>query len=152
MNSGVSVSSVCKYAKGVLCIYDYLLQKWLGSFLLFAMRIWMAKIYFFSSIHSIKAWDSALTLFQYEYNVPFIPYQFAAYSATSIEFFGSILIVIGLMTRLAAIPMLMMVLVIQFTYLDFKEHYYWMMLFSAIIAFGPGKLSIDHFIRKKFDR
>ncbi len=59
---------------------------------------------------------------------------------------------LGLGARLATLPMLAMVAVIQFTYDNNMEHFYWAMLLATILCFGPGKLALDHFIRARFIR
>ena len=67
-----------------------------------------------------------------------------------------VLLVIGLATRFAAVPLLAMALVIQFVLgasnpaYDHITHYYWMILLTVIIIRGPGPLSIDHLIGRKF--
>lgn len=138
---------------GCLCWFSRsLLPIWLGSFLLLAMRLWMANIFFYSGLSKLDAWEGALNLFQYEYKVPLVSYQFAAYSATFFEVIGSLLLVLGLMTRLISIPLFVMVLVIQFTYLDLKEHFYWMFLFGTLLCFGGGRFSVDALIAKSYHR
>lgn len=114
--------------------------------LIFIMRFWMARIFWYSGLTKISSWQSTIALFRHEYQVPFIPPELAAYMATSVELICSVLLVCGLMTRLAAIPMIIMTLVIQFTYLDLREHYYWLMILSTILFYGPGKLSLDYFM------
>jgi len=81
--------------------------------------------------------------------VPVVPFELAALSSTCVELTTPVLLIIGLMTRLAVLPMLGMTLVIQFTYLNSQEHIYWMLLLGILICQGPGKLSIDYMIRKK---
>lgn len=111
--------------------------------LIFTMRFWMARIFWYSGLTKISSWDTTIALFRHEYRVPLISADLAAYMATSAELICPILLVVGFMTRIATIPMIIMTLVIQFTYLDLREHYYWLMLLSAILFYGPGKMSID---------
>lgn len=117
--------------------------------LIFIMRFWMARIFWYSGLTKISSWQTTIALFSQEYKVPLISPDIAAYMATSTELVCSVLLVCGFMTRLATIPMIIMTLVIQFTYLDLREHYYWLMLLSTILFYGPGKLSIDYFIVHK---
>ena len=116
--------------------------------LVFFMRFWMAKIFWYSGLTKIDSWQSTVYLFQYEYAVPIIPAELAAAMATATELSAPILLLLGFMTRLAAIPMLIMTAVIQFTYLDLIVHLYWAILLGTIILYGPGKYSIDHLFCK----
>ena len=51
--------------------------------------------------------------------------------------------------------MLAMTLVIQFVVgaadpaFHVIEHYYWMLLLGAVIVFGPGALSLDHWLARR---
>ena len=119
------------------------------SVLLLVMRLWMANAFWKSGLTKIADWDKTVWLFANEYQTPVLPPEAAAFFATAIELCCPILLVLGLMTRLATIPMLCMVAVIQFTYLSHVDHAHWAMLLCAILFFGPGKFSLDHFIQKK---
>ncbi len=125
------------------CCFTYCASKYLFSLLVLFMRVWMAKIFFYSGLSKLSSWDTTLLLFKHEYMVPIIPPEIAALMATATELTAPILLVIGFMSRLAAIPMLCMVAVIQFTYLDLIEHLYWAVLLGTIILYGPGRLSLD---------
>lgn len=116
---------------------------WLG------IRIWIAYVFFKSGLTKIDEFDATLFLFEYEYNVPFIPPYFAAVSATFFELVCPILLVLGVATRFAALPLLVMTAVIQFTYQEHVQHIYWAIILSGLLLHGAGKLSIDHFIHKK---
>jgi putative oxidoreductase len=116
------------------------------------MRFWMAKIFWYSGLTKISSWQSTVFLFKEEYKVPVLPPEIAAYFATSFELACPVLLVFGLATRLATLPMLAMTAVIQFTYLDLIDHRYWAMLLALILFYGPGTLSLDHLISRKFAR
>jgi uncharacterized membrane protein YphA (DoxX/SURF4 family) len=122
-------------------------QKYLFSFLILFMRMWMAQVFWYSGLTKISSWESTLYLFKHEYKVPFISPEIAALLGTGIELSTPVLLVIGFMTRLAAVPMLFMTAVIEFTYLNLVDHMYWAILLGVIILYGPGLLSIDHLIR-----
>jgi len=112
------------------------------------MRIWIARIFWYSGLNKISSWKSTIYLFKYEYAVPIIPVDIAAIMATGIELSMPIFLLVGFMTRLAAIPLLCMTAVIQFTYLDLTEHLYWALLLGTIIFYGPGRYSIDRLLHK----
>jgi len=65
-----------------------------------------------------------------------------------------ILLVIGLATRFSAFGLLIMTGVIQLVVPEGWANFHlpWAALAMAIIALGPGPLSLDHFITKRFQR
>jgi len=95
--------------------------------------------------------DSTKLLFEYEYDLPLIPADLAAYLATFGEFFLSLLVLFGLFTRLGALGLLVMTAVIQL--LVYPEAYSLHILWAAALLYvlkdGPGKLSLDFFLTKK---
>ena len=129
-----------------------ILEKMGMPMLILFIRFWIAKIFWYSGLTKISSWQSTIYLFQYEYKVPVINPELAAYFATTFELACPVLFVIGLCTRLATLPMLAMTVVIQLTYLDLIEHYYWGMLLTLILFYGPGKLSLDNLLYRKFSK
>ena len=95
--------------------------------------------------------DSTFFLFQDEFRLPFIPPVPAAYMATIAEHLFPVLLVIGLASRLSAAALLGMTLVIQtFVYPDaYVTHGLWAIALLYIILNGPGRLSLDHLIRRR---
>jgi len=98
---------------------------------------------------NLKFWavtDSTFTLFQYEYALPVLPPELAAYMATFAEFFLSLAILFGLFTRLGALGLLLMTAVIQvFVYPEaWNVHILWAALLLYLIRYGAGTLSLDH--------
>ena len=98
---------------------------------------------------NLKFWsvtDSTFTLFEYEYALPVLPPELAAYLATFAEFFLSLAILFGVFTRLGALGLLIMTGVIQvFVYPDaWNVHLLWAALLLYLIRYGAGTLSLDH--------
>lgn len=120
----------------------------LQALLLLTMRLWMADIFWKSGLTKIMDWDKTISLFAEEYKVPVLPPELAAFMATAVELSCPILLVLGLGTRLAMLPMLCMVAVIQMTYPN-PEHLYWAMLLVTLLCFGSGKISVDYWLAKK---
>jgi putative oxidoreductase len=125
------------------------LETYIGPLLFFFIRIWMAQIFWYSGLSKIQTWDTTILLFQNEYKVPLLSPEIAAYLAAGTELSCPILLVIGFAARLAVIPMLIMTAVIQSTYQCSYEHLYWAILLGFILCYGPNKISVDYFFRRK---
>lgn len=95
--------------------------------------------------------SSTFYLFREEYKVPVIPPELAAYLATYQELIGSVLLVIGLATRLTALAFIGMVAVIQvFVYPQgWPDHILWFALLFLLFARGPGAISVDHLLWRR---
>jgi putative oxidoreductase len=118
------------------------------------IRLALFRVFFWSGLVKIHDWPGTVQLFQFEYMVPVLPPNVAAVLAAACELGASSLILIGLLSRVAAIPLLLMSMVIQFVlgatnpaYNDL-EHYLWMVLLLSIIVRGPGILSVDAWLRR----
>jgi len=93
--------------------------------------------------------DSTYSLFSDEYALPLIPSDIAAHLATYSEHLFSILLVLGLFTRLSALAFLGMTLVIEvFVYPDaWSTHLSWAGLLLLVLAKGGGRFSLDRLLR-----
>ena len=98
--------------------------------------------------------DSTIPLFQSEYHLPLLSPELAAHLAAFAEHFFPMLILIGFATRFSALALLGMTLTIQlFVYPDaYPTHGTWAAVLLYLMATGPGKLSIDHLIAKRYTR
>ena len=116
----------------------------------FAMRIGIGMVFFNSGRLKYNSWEFAIKLFEDEYKVPLLDPTMAARLATFSELTFPVLLMIGLATRFATLPLLGMVLVIQaFVYpLAWAEHLLWASILIFILTRGPGALSLDHLIER----
>jgi len=114
------------------------------------LRVWIALVFFKSGLTKIEDFETTIMLFEEEYQVPMLSPYFAALSATFFELVMPVALVLGLATRFAAIPLLIMTVVIQFTYMDHVQHYYWGIVLLGLILHGGGKLSADYLIERKY--
>lgn len=138
--------------KKVIELYSRIMgfiENYLEPILLFYIRFWVAKIFWYSGLTKINSWNSTIYLFKEEYKVPFFSPEIAAYISTAAELACPILLFFGVFTRITAIPLLIITAMIQFTYLDLKEHTYWAFLLFVILIIGPGKISIDYLVKRK---
>ena len=96
--------------------------------------------------------DSVVALFRDEYKLPLVPPELAAPMAAMAEHVFPLLILIGLATRFSALALLVMTATIQFlVYPDaWPTHGVWATVLIYIAARGPGCVSLDHLIAKRF--
>jgi len=113
-------------------------------------RFSLAVIFWRSGQAKIANWDLTLQLFTNEYKVPVLPPEIAAPMAAAVELSTPILLVLGLLTRLATLPMIGMTLVIQiFVYpMSWVDHLTWLAMLLLLLSRGPGVFSLDHVIGK----
>ena len=113
-------------------------------------RISMAMIFWRSGQAKIANWDLTLQLFANEYKVPILPPEIAAPMAAAVELSTPVLLVLGLFTRIATLPMIGMTLVIQiFVYpMSLVDHLTWGVMLLLLLSRGPGVFSLDHLIGK----
>ncbi len=95
--------------------------------------------------------DSALMLFREEYRLPFVSPELAAPLTTAAEHLFPALLLIGLATRLSALALLLMTLMIEiFVYPDaYPTHGVWATVLLYLMARGGGVFSIDHWIARR---
>jgi putative oxidoreductase len=95
---------------------------------------------------------SVVDLFRDEFRLPVIPPELAAPMAAFAEHLFPILILIGLATRFSALALLVMTLTIQvFVYPDaYPTHGVWAAVLLYLVAKGPGAVSLDHLIARRY--
>jgi putative oxidoreductase len=127
-----------------------------SQFIMIAIfRLYIAKIFFLAGLTKIKSIESTLSLFQYEYNVPLIPYDIAAYLSIFAELLFPVLLVLGLAGRVSAGALFILNIVAAISYPDISpggvnDHYFWGTILLILVMYGPGKLSLDTWIQKRF--
>jgi putative oxidoreductase len=124
-------------------------------FIALAARIFPAAVFWQSGETKVAGWHlkpSTIALFENEYQLPLIDPTIAAYVSAFSEHFFPILLVIGLATRFSALALLCMTAVIEiFVYPNaWPTHGVWATCFLVVIAGGPGWLSLDHLIARKY--
>jgi len=115
-------------------------------------RFSIAAVFWNSGMTKLASWQTTIVLFRDEYRVPVLPPELAATLAASVELTCPVLLVLGLGARLATLPMLGMTFVIEtFVYpQDWIEHLGWASFLLFILTRGPGLLSLDHVIARRF--
>ena len=154
MNTFVNVPVVQKTVSLVKTVYSKL--DYLAPLSNIAIRLWVANVFFKSGLTKIGTWDSTLYLFENEYSVPLLPPEFAATLAASVELGFPVLLALGLMGRFSAFVLFVFNIIAVVSYPDLNpagvvQHQMWGIMLLVPLLHGPGKLSVDYFLTKKFN-
>jgi len=122
------------------------------SIIQLAMRIGVGAVFFNAGLLKYKSWEFTVLLFRDEYQVPVLDPVMAARIAMIQELTIPVLLFAGVATRIATVPLLGMIAVIQtFVYPNaWAEHLVWGSILVFLLTRGPGVLSVDHVIARRF--
>lgn len=134
-------------------IIRWIAQPSLAQFMLrlaLAVPFWKSGILKWNGFLQLN--DTAIYLFTEEFklHLPGGPYDFPAPAAMAFlsgcgEIIFPVLLVLGFGTRFAALGLLFMTCIVELTVPDgWPIHLTWAAMALAIMAWGPGRLSIDH--------
>lgn len=133
-----------------------LLAKLQSPFLLF-LRVYVAWVFLKSGLHKIGDWETTLVLFEYEYQVPLLNFELAAYLATFGELVFPVILIAGLGTRYTALALSVINIVAVVSYYAILAkgaglvwHYLWGSMLLTSIIFGGGLFSLDHWLKSRF--
>jgi len=139
-------------------LFDDQLQRWGGSLVSLGLRLFIGWQFFKAGLIKVSDWSVTLSLFRDEYTVPVLPPEVAAVMGAGGELFFPVLLAIGLFSRPAALGLLAVnaMAVISYPQLfqfecpaAINDHFYWGISLLVLVAFGPGKFSIDAFLKTK---
>lgn len=127
---------------------------WLASIADLGARLWVANAFFKAGLTKIQNFDSTILLFTYEYQVPLLPPELAAYLGTATELSIPILLTLGLLTRPAAGVLFIFNLIAVISYPAISlftaiDHQAWALLLLVTLLHGPGRLSLDYLISRR---
>jgi putative oxidoreductase len=134
------------------------LARWLGPLTLLCLRLWVAWAFWQAGLVKIADPEGTRFLFESMYQVPLLSPDFAAWLGTWIELVVPWFVGLGLLGRPFAL-FLFVYNIIAFTSFpalwpngfwhglfnttDFVDHKVWGLMLLAVIAWGPGALSLD---------
>lgn len=131
-------------------------HEWLGrlplSILQLGLRVGVGLVFFKAGLLKYNSFEFAVKLFEDEYKVPVLDPAVAARLATFNELIFPVLLFLGLGSRLATLPILGQILVIQlFVYPQaWNDHLLWGSALVFILTRGPGVFSLDYLIERHF--
>lgn len=117
------------------------------------LRVAIAVPFFLSGRTKVEGFltlkPSTEYLFAEEYRVPLLPPDLAAHMATWAEHLLPVLLVLGLLTRVSALGLIAMTLVIQLFVVPtgWPTHLLWAGPLVYLLARGPGGWSLDRLLK-----
>src|SRR5258706_12891754 len=116
-------------------------------------RLAIASIFLRAGLNKIASWELTMQLFADEYKVPVLAPEIAARIAATFEIGCSLLLIAGLATRLATLPLLGMIMTIQlFVYPNaYSEHLTWASILVFLLTRGGGSWSLDRLLGLESD-
>jgi putative oxidoreductase len=121
---------------------------------LLAARFYVGWAFFASGLTKLRDWESTLLLFEYEYQVPVLPFELAAYLGTGAEIVLPLLLIAGLASRFSALGLFFVNIVAVISLEDiapvaYAEHLLWGVLLAFVVIFNGGRLALDRLVENK---
>lgn len=128
------------------------------SLALLAARLYVSWVFLVSGYLKWSAWESTLSLFEEEYRVPLLTPPVAAVLGTAGELLFPVLLIVGWLSRLGALGLTGVNVLAVVSYYHvlggegfeaaLGQHWLWGVLIAAAAVFGPGKISMDHWLNR----
>jgi putative oxidoreductase len=137
---------------------DAALSDWGGSLASLAIRLYVGWQFLKAGLAKLNDWSATLALFHDEYKVPLLPPDLAAYLGAGGELVFPLLLFVGLFSRPAALALFFVNAMAVISYPQLfsfecpaavNDHFYWGALLLVVVAFGPGRFSLDALIGKQ---
>lgn len=132
---------------------------WFSWALLLYFRAHVAWVFLKSGWWKLTNWETNLTIFEYEYDVPLLNYEVAAWLATFGELVFPVFLVIGLGTRYAAILVQFINIMAVVSYYStlakgagLALHQLYGAMLLTLMVYGGGLVSVDHWLKQKYAR
>jgi putative oxidoreductase len=114
-------------------------------------RLYVAQVFFLSSLTKLRDWETTVALFTDEYHVPLLSPTVAAAMGTAGELVLPVLLVLGLAGRFSALGLFVVnaVAVISLSEIApaaFQQHVFWGSLLAALAIYGLGPWSFDRWL------
>ncbi len=145
-------------------LYDKTVRglEWAAPLSLLSFRLWVAMDFFNAGRVKLDDMNGTISLFQSTYHVPLLPPVTAAYLGTGTELILPWFLALGLGGRVTAAFLFVYNIIAVISYPDlwpeglwndfwnggFLDHKTWGLMLLAVVLFGPGKLSIDHALKR----
>lgn len=147
------MSFVCKISNLITDCLDFS-----SHFVMFGIRAYLCKIFFWSGWLKLTAWSSTLYLFEHEYKIVGMSPVMAAYLGTAAEVALPVFLILGLGARIPATALFIFNIFSVIFYptllkpefaLALKDNVIWGILIAVVVLYGHGKISLDYWIQKR---
>ena len=144
---------VCKISNLITDCLDFS-----SHIVVFGIRAYIAKIFFWSGWLKLTSWSSTLYLFQNEYKIVGMSPIMAAYLGTAAEVALPVFLILGLGARIPATALFVFNIFSVIFYptllkpefaLALKDNVIWGILIAVVALYGHGKISLDYWLQKK---
>lgn len=157
----IAASQTSQPAGRLTALYDLacravdLLERWATPLFDLAIRLYVAQVFFRSGWLKISDWSTTQLLFENDYQVPLLPPHVAAVAGATGELALPVLLTLGLAGRFGAAGLFVVNLVAATSFPDIsdlglKDHWLWGALLLVTLFHGPGRLSVDAWLRRRF--
>lgn len=118
---------------------------------LLTARLYVGWAFFSSGLTKLRDWESTLLLFEYEYQVPVLPFELAAYLGTAAEIVLPLLMMTGLGSRFSALGLFFVNIVAVISLEEiapaaYAEHVLWGVLLAQVVIFNGGRFALDRLV------
>jgi putative oxidoreductase len=150
-NPAAALRSFVQFAVRVVA----LVECWLTPLFDLAIRLYVASVFLRSGWIKLSDWSSTLALFRSEYQVPLLPPEIAAVMGAGGELILPVFLALGLAGRFGAAGLSVVNVVAVISYADLsdlgrQDHLLWGVLLLVTLLHGPGRLSLDHWLRRRW--
>ena len=132
------------FAKG----WNLLAQRLAWPYLELLMRLWLAKLFFSFGVQELMHWTLVMRMAGEENPFPWLTPTMSASLSTGANLIGAVLLALGLMTRYASLPLLILAAITQFRFEPFDTQLFWVALFGWFVIHGAGPISLDNLLRR----
>ncbi len=120
---------------------------------LLVLRLYVSSIFIKAGWLKLKDWETTLFLFEEEYQVPILSPEIAAWAGTFGEIVFPLLLILGLLTRYAALGLFVVNVVAVYSLVEIApaalaSHITWGLAMSVIVVWGAGNLSLDKLLTR----
>lgn len=124
------------------------------SVLALPLRLAIATVFWNSGLTKLANWDTTLTLFEDEYQLPLLPPAIAAWAAAGVELSTPPLLIAGFLVRPAAGLLLGMTAVIEVLVYPaaWSTHIQWAAMLLVLLCRGGGAVSLDSLMARLWAR
>ncbi|MCG5072389.1 DoxX family protein [Paraburkholderia sp. RG36] len=138
--------------------FDAELRRYGGALVNLGLRWFVGWQFFKSGLVKISDWGSTLSMFHDVYHTPLLPPDIAAVMGAFGELTFPVLLFVGFLSRPAAFGLFFVNAVAVISYPDLfhfdcpaaiQSHLYWGISLLVLLVWGPGMLSLDHWLTRK---